>query len=146
MRIKELRVGQKSTWRTLVGITHSVLALKKMANSLGLLFSQIGQKMIFMSTLLQQIKAGGKGVTYPFYLIIRGVRAVVSGFLALLEYLMKKLKNLIERWGSKKKVESGVIFPKKMEPPKMASSSGYSKTKTPQDGIKRKRGRPRKNG
>ena len=109
MRIKELRVGQKSTWKTLVGITHSVLALKKMANSLGLLFSQIGQKMIFMSTLLQQIKAGGKGVTYPFYLIIRGVRAVVSGFLALLEYLMKKLKNLTELYSYCKELDLNVI-------------------------------------
>ena len=146
MKIKELQTGQNNTWKTLAGMTRSVLALRKMANSLGLLFLQIGRQMTSMSTLLQLIKAGGKGVTYPFYLIIRGVRAVVSGFLALLEYLMKKLRNLIKVWGSNKKVSSEVTSVKKTEPPKMESSSGYLKTKTPQNGIKRKRGRPRKNG
>ena len=140
MIMKEFQNGLVSTLKTLLGAALNVLDLNSTANLSVQSSLASGLKTIFTSVLYRPMLVCGRSAYSVFSSTIRGLLAVVLGFLRWLKNQIKNLVDFLRRLVSRKKDDYVNITAMKME------SSTESSKKTPKDGIKRKRGRPRKNG
>ena len=139
MIMKEFQNGLVSTLRTLLGTALNVLDLNSTTNLSVQSSLASGLRTIFTSVLYRPMLVCGKSVYSVFSSTIRGLLAVVLGFLRWLKNQIKNLVDFLRRLVSRKKDDYVTITAAKME------SSTESSKKTPKDGIKRKRGRPKKN-
>ena len=140
MIMKEFQNGLVSTLRALLGTALNVLDLNSTTNLSVQSSLASGLRTIFTSVLYRPMLVCGKSVYSVFSSTIRGLLAVVLGFLRWLKNQIKNLVDFLRRLVSRKKDDYVNITAAKME------SSTESLKKTPKNGIKRKRGRPRKNG
>ena len=140
MIMKEFQNGLASTLKGLLGAALNVLDLNLTTNLSVQSSLASGLKTIFTSVLYRPMLVCGKSVYSVFSSTIRGLLAVVLGFLRWLKYQIKYLVDFLRRLVSRKKGDYVTITAAKTE------SSTESSKKTPKNGIKRKRGRPRKNG
>ena len=139
MIMKEFQNGLASTLKGLLGAALNVLDLNSTTNLSVQSSLASGLKTIFTSVLYRPMLVCGKSVYSVFSSTIRGLLAVVLGFLRWLKNQIKNLVDFLRRLVSRKKDDYVTITAAKME------SSTESSKKNPKDGIKRKRGRPKKN-
>ena len=139
MIMKEFQNGLVSTLKGLLGTALNVLDLNSTTNLSVQSSLASGLKTIFTSVLYRPMLVCGKSVYSVFSSTIRGLLAVVLGCLRWLKNQIKNLVDFLRRLVSRKKDDYVTITAAKME------SSTASSKKNPKDGIKRKRGRPKKN-
>lgn len=139
MIMKEFQNGLVSTLKGLLGTALNVLDLNSTTNLSVQSSLASGLRTIFTSVLYRPMLVCGKSVYSVFSSTIRGLLAVVLGCLRWLKNQIKNLVDFLRRLVSRKKDDYVTITAAKME------SSTASSKKNPKDGIKRKRGRPKKN-